>query len=190
MKNILKEYKLADMKASLSAIRSNRKAGIHFLPELAIGYEAEQKDFYFAEDKRCLYEQWSKPWGIHATGKNFPVMVAKGGLTDRGYDVYISGDKTNSYALLRYRKKRISFEGYHLLCNVFGENRINEMIAEAEYMGLSGGDPDIFFCKTSTKEYYFAEVKEDDQLTHNQIHLFPIIEKYLCPVIVIRVYKE
>lgn len=156
-------------------------------PELVIDYEIKEKDLYFENNRECKYPQWDKPWGIHATGKNFPVMVARKFFEDKKYNVLVSGARHSGYALIKYRLKRAECPGFLAICELFGKERIDNVVIEAERVGIKGGDPDAFIYKTSTKERYFVEVKENDQLNANQTKLIPILERYLCPVLIIRV---
>jgi hypothetical protein len=156
-------------------------------PELVINYDPKQKELYFGNPEECKYPQWDKPWGIHATGKNFPVMVARRFFEDEKYEVLVSGAQHNGYALIRYKKKRVEFPGFGIICNLFGKKCIDDVIREAEGIGIKGGDPDMFIYKKGTKEQYFVEVKEDDRLNENQKKLILILERYLCPVLIIRV---
>lgn len=158
-------------------------------PELNIHYDAKQKINYFEHPKSCIYSQWDKPWGIHRIGKNFPVMVAQKFLKDKNYNVFLSGAKSDGYTLIRYRASRQKYPGYHYLLKLFSD-KIETVITKAVNSNLSGGDPDIFVSKNSLSTSFFIEVKEKDKLTKNQIGLFPIIEKYLCPVLLIRVKER
>jgi hypothetical protein len=158
-------------------------------PEFYVSYEKVQKKNYFENQALCIYPQWDKPWGIHKKGKNFPVMVVKKFLLDKGYDVFPSGEKENGYGLIRYRKSRQKYPAYPVLLKLFGEN-IASVISDAADNDIIGGDPDIFACKKPAPSAFFIEVKEDDHLNENQMKLFPIIEKYLCPVLLIRVKEK
>jgi len=91
--------------------------------------------------------------------------------------------------LVRYRKTRQKFPGYNYLLKLFLD-KIETVINEADRNDLSGGDPDIFVSKNSSPDSFFIEVKENDGLTDNQIRLFPIIEKHLSPVLLVRVQEQ
>jgi len=158
-------------------------------PELLINYDRTQKINYFEHPELCIYSQWDKPWGIHKTGKNFPVMVAHKYFKDLSYNVFLSGAKSDGYTLVRYRKTRQKFPGYNYLLKLFLD-KIETVINEADRNDLSGGDPDIFVSKNSSPDSFFIEVKENDGLTDNQIRLFPIIEKHLSPVLLVRVREQ
>jgi len=185
--HIYNESKFNDYLKLISKLRGNGE----FInrPELCIGYDEKQKTNYFDHLELCIYSQWDKPWGIHKTGKNFPVMVAQHFLKDKNYNVFLSGAKSDGYALIRYRASRQKYPGYNYLVNLFADE-IKSVITAASNSNLSGGDPDIFVSKNSLSTSFFIEVKEDDNLTDNQIRLFPIIEKYLCPVLLIRVRQK
>ena len=158
-------------------------------PELLINYDRTQKINYFEHPELCIYSQWDKPWGIHKTGKNFPVMVAHKYFEDLSYNVFLSGAKSDGYTLVRYRKSRQKYPGYNHLLKLFPD-KIETVIKEANQNNLSGGDPDIFVSKNSSLDSFFVEVKENDGLTDNQIRLFPIIEKYLSPVLLVRIQEQ
>ncbi len=151
--------------------------------ELPIGYPDEQKKLYFDNSKRCVYPRWSKNVGIHKSGKNFPVMVAKKFFEDLGFSVL------DEYALVRFPTKRDKDEGFQKLCSIFGRRSINKVIQEAAQPDIRrpGGDPDLFVYRKRTKDFFFAEIKENDKISKNQERVFPEIEKYLCGIIVVRV---
>ncbi len=158
-------------------------------PELYVSYDKQQKNNYFNHPESCIYSQWDKPWGIHRIGRNFPVMVAQKFLKDKNYNVFLSGAKSDGYALVRYKKSRERYPGYQYLLKLFPD-KIKTVINEAHNTNLIGGDPDIFVSKNLLSTSFFIEVKEKDDLTDNQTILFPIIEKYLCPVLLIRVIEK
>jgi hypothetical protein len=151
--------------------------------ELPIGYPNEQKKLYFKNSKRCVYPKWSKNVGIHRRGKNFPVMVAKKFFEDLGFSVL------DEFALVRFPSKRDKDEGFKKLCSIFGKRSINKVIQEATPPNTPhpGGDPDLFVYRKRTKDSFFAEIKENDKISKNQERVFPIIEKHLCGVIIVRV---
>ena len=161
-------------------------------PEIFIEYDSKQREYHREKDRRCIFEQWRKQLGIHKAGGNFPVMVAKKYFQDSEYSV------EDDFLLVRNRRKRESNEGFKRLCRIFGEERINRVIAEADEVfsfrgkGKSGGDPDLFVFKDEKHSWscLFVEVKEDDQITENQKILFPILETYLCPVFIARVRRR
>lgn len=79
--------------------------------------------------------------------------------------------------------------GFHKIMEIFGETKVRNYIAEADTTFLeygkkrAAGDPDLFVYRNgSPKDCFFVEVKENDPIQPNQHILFPIIEKYLCPV--------
>jgi len=45
-----------------------------------------------------------------------------------------------------------------------------------------GGDPDLFVYHQVSRERFFIEAKDEDELHCNQLVCFPIIEEFLCPV--------
>ena len=147
--------------------------------EIVVTYPRKQKDLYKQDDPACIYEQWPSRVGIHKAGRNFPAMVAKKYFKDRGYEVL------KQYYLVRCPKLRETNEGFRAICHMFGMEAMLNVLREASH--LKGGDPDLFVYKEDLSEKFFVEVKEDDKLTENQLKLFPIIVKHLCPVYVVRV---
>ena len=56
---------------------------------------------------------------------------------------------------------------------------------------IASGDVDLFvYYNESMENRFFVEVKENDQITDNQKVLFPLIERFLCPVFIARVIAE
>jgi hypothetical protein len=116
-------------------------------------------------------------------------MVAKKYFQDSKYCV------EENFLLVRNRKKRESNEGFRRLCKIFGEERVRKVIEIADKSfsskekRIAGGDPDLFVFKNEKHFWpcFFVEVKENDQITENQKVLFPILETYLCPVLIARV---
>jgi len=151
--------------------------------EISIAYPDNQRKLYFKNSPDCIYPFWHKSVGIHKTGKNFPVMVAKKFFNDLGYETL------DDYLLVRCPRKRPKNLGFKKLCKIFGEEKIQRLIKESRYILniQPGGDPDLFVYNKKTKETFFVEVKENDKVTENQKKLFPIIEKYLATVYVARV---
>lgn len=151
--------------------------------EIPIAYSNNQKELYFKNSADCIYPFWRKNHGIHKTGRNFPVMVAKKFFMDLGYEVL------DDYLLVRCPRKRIDNFGFKKLCKIFGEEKVQEVIYKAEHIlnKQHGGDPDLFVYSKKKRDAFFVEVKENDKVTENQKKLFPIIEKCLAPVHVARV---
>jgi hypothetical protein len=73
------------------------------------------------------------------------------------------------------------------------EGKVCLLIAEADKAfrsikkQIASGDPDLFVYNESAGDWFFVEIKENDQVTDNQRILFPLIQKFLCPVFVARV---
>ena len=149
--------------------------------EIIIEYPSEQKEYYQNQNINCIYPNWKGKVGIHKAGGNFPVMVATKYYEDLKFNVL------NNYMLVRMKKKRYYDIGHKLITAIFGQENVDKVLYSADSMKLTGGDPDMFVYNFTLKKYFFIEVKEDDKLTSNQKKLFPIIEKYLCPVYVARV---
>jgi len=153
--------------------------------EIHITYKIEQRDLYDKKDPQCIYEQFPRQVGIN-TG-NFVEMVAKKYFEELGYSVEIY------YYLVRNKNKREMMPGFQKIMSIFGESKVRSLIsiAESEFRSkgkrIASGDPDLFVHNTKKKDYFFVEVKEDDKITKNQMTLFPLIQKHLCPVYVARV---
>jgi len=156
--------------------------------EIHITYPIAQRIFYEKKDKRCIYDQFARQVGINKG--NFVEMVAKKYFEKRGYHV------ESYYYLVRNRNKRENMPGFTKLCHIFGEAKIRLLIDEANKAfrsigkKIGSGDPDLFVYNESTEERFFVEVKENDQITDNQKTLFPLIQKFLCPVFIARVIAE
>lgn len=157
-------------------------------PEIPISYCKEQRMLYKNKNENCIYKQFERQVGINK--RNFVEMVAKKYFEDLGYKV------ESYYYLVRNRHKREKMSGFRKICEIFGENKIRKLIAEADRIfrskgkKIAGGDPDLFVYEENNKAGFFVEVKEKDEITENQKILFPLIEKYLCPVHIARVAAE
>ncbi len=151
--------------------------------EIPLAYPNNQRKLYFANNFRCVYPFWKRNVGIHKAGRNFPVMLAEKFFKDLGYKVL------DQYLLVRQPRRRKNNPGYRKLCNIFGKKKVEKVVEESRPIlgSQPGGDPDLFVYKRKNKDFFFVEVKENDRLTENQKHVFPIIEKYLAPVYVVRV---
>jgi hypothetical protein len=147
--------------------------------EIIIQYDPSQRELYKNEDPACIYPLWPSKVGIHKKGRNFPAMVARKYFENKGYKVL------NQYYLMRCHRKRETNEGFKFLCGIFGEDKLRHVISNAR--PLIGGDPDLFVYKEDCSDCFFVEVKENDKITRNQSILIPIIERYLCPVKIVRV---
>ena len=174
---------LNSMKKSINEIISWKP-----IPEIQIKYDPIQRTYYTNVDKRCIYPQWEKKYGIHKTGGNFPVMVARHHYEGNGYLV------EDDYCLIRKPNQRMENKGFQLICKIFGEKKVQHVIEKAEEILFSlnmrrGGDPDMFAYKSDQSELFFVEVKEKDQLKENQKIVISVIQKYLCPVLIVRVKK-
>jgi len=156
--------------------------------EIQITYLREQRILYEKKDNRCIYGQFERQIGINKG--NFVEMVAKKYFEEHGYDV------ESYYYLVRNRKKREKMSGFIKICHIFGESRVRLLIREAEgafrSIGktVTSGDPDLFVYNESRQDRFFVEVKENDHITDNQRILFPLIQKFLCPVFIARVIAK
>jgi hypothetical protein len=149
--------------------------------EIIIEYPMKQRKLYDKNDEKCIYPIWPSKVGIHKAGGNFPAMVAREYFEDLGYIVL------PQYYLVRCPKQRKSNEGFKLICKIFSKQRVSKVLDASKAINLKGGDPDLFVYKKNFTEGFFVEVKEKDKLSTNQLSLIPIIEKYLCPVLIARV---
>ncbi len=83
--------------------------------------------------------------------------------------------------------------GFMKISHIFGKAKVRLLIAEADRAfhsigkKIASGDPDLFVYNESTEDWFFVEVKENDWVTDNQRILFPLIQKFLCPVFIARV---
>jgi VRR-NUC domain len=159
------------------------------LSQITIPYKCEQKQYYLDNDKRCLYRQFRKRVGIHRAGGNFPAMVARQHYEKRKYIVL------DDFCLIRKPKQRETDVGFWIISSFFGEERVRKVIRKAEAALVSqgmgrGGDPDLFVFRKDRSQCFFVEAKEPpDRLRPNQCILIPLIEKYLCPVIIARIIR-
>jgi hypothetical protein len=156
--------------------------------EIQITYPIEQRILYRKKDKTCIYDQFPRQVGINKG--NFVEMVAKKYFEEQGFNV------ESYYYLVRNKKKRERMPGFKKICRIFDEGKVRLLIAEADKVfrsigkKITSGDPDLFIYNESTGDRFFVEVKENDQVTDNQKVLFPLIEKHLCPVFIVRVIAK
>lgn len=155
--------------------------GNSFKDEIQIQYPEAQKVLYKKEDPKCIFPIWPHRVGIHRVDGNFAAMVVRKHFEDQGYSVL------KDYLLVRCPRKRASNDGFRFLVSCFGQDNIERVIAESKRLSLRGGDPDLFVFRNDRPEFFFAEAKDTDIPTRNQLTLFPIIEKYLCHVLVVRI---
>lgn len=153
--------------------------------EIKLPYSKEQRTLYDKNDRRCIYQQFERQVGINKG--NFVEMVAKKYFEDQGYSV------ESHYYIVRNRTKRERMTGFKKICDIFGEPQVRLLIAEADnafrLLGkrIAAGDPDLFVYKEKNRDRFFVEVKENDDITDNQKILFPLIQRFLCPVYIARV---
>jgi hypothetical protein len=159
------------------------------MDEIVITYPKEQHGFYKQKNKECSYDQHQRQVGINKG--IFVEMVAAKYYQDQGYCV------ESFYYLVRNRKKREGMSGFKKILETFGDIPVRKCIAEADAKFLSygkrsaAGDPDLFvYNDASPKDCFFVEVKANDKIRANQHILFPIIEKHLCPVYIVRVKQS
>jgi hypothetical protein len=117
-------------------------------------------------------------------------MVAKKYFEEQRYNV------ESYYYLVRNRNNRERMPGFRKICHIFSEEKVRLLIAEADKAfrsvgkRVASGDPDLFVYNKTTGERFFVELKENDQITNNQKVLFPLIQKFLCPVFIARVIAK
>ena len=149
--------------------------------EIVIEFPKVQKELYKNNDPRCIYPIWPDKIGIHRVDGNFAAMVVRKYFEDQDYMVL------KDYLLVRCNRKREVNPGFHLLIKFFGQDKINNVITASKRLSLRGGDPDLFVYKSDGSKSFFVEAKYTDKLNKNQLALFPIIERYLCPILVVRI---
>ena len=153
--------------------------------EIQITYLKKQRTLYEKKDKTCIYDQFPRQVGTNKG--NFVEMVAKKYFEEQGYNV------ESYYYFVRNINKREKMPGFIKICYIFGEPRVRLLIAEAESAfrsigkTVASGDPHLFVYNERAEDRFFVEVKENDHITDNQRILFPIIQKFLCPVFIARV---
>ena len=153
--------------------------------EIQITYPKKQRNFYEKKDSRCIYDQFERQVGINKG--NFLEMVATKYFQGQGYNV------ESYYYLVRNRNKREKMPEFSKICHISGEAKVRLLIAEADEAfrsigkKIASGDPDLFVYNESAGDWFFVEIKENDQVTDNQRILFPLIQKFLCPVFIARV---
>ena len=152
--------------------------------EIIIKYPKIQKELYKKEDPACTIPMFPTRIGIHKVDGNFAAMVVRKHFEDQGYYVL------SRYLLVRCCRQREANRGFQFLIKTFGRNNVDKVIEEAKKLNLRGGDPDLFVYKKNESETFFAEAKDTDKVTKNQLALFPIIERYLCPVVVARIEAQ
>jgi hypothetical protein len=156
--------------------------------EIQITYSKEQRILYQQKDLSCIYDQFPRQVGINKG--NFVEMVSKKYFEEQGCNVEIY------YYLVRNKKKRERMPAFKKICHIFSEDKVRLLIAEADKAfrsigkKIASGDPDLFVYNESTGDWFFVEIKESDQVTDNQRILFPLIQKFLCPVFVARVIEK
>lgn len=156
--------------------------------EIRVTYPKEQRQLYKDKNDCCIYGQFERQVGINKG--NFVEMVVKKNFEDQGYNV------ASYYYLVRNRKKREGMPGFKKICQIFGETQVRTLIAESDRAfrskgkNISSGDPYLFVYNEKIRKYFFIEAKENDQIILNQKVLFPLIQKYLCPLYVARVSEQ
>lgn len=123
--------------------------------------------------------------GIQKGGgnNNFAAMVVKQFLMTQKFQVLSSSEE---FALLFDRGKRDETDGFRIICRIFGEERVKELMTKAP---RNGGEPDLFvYFDHDPKNAWFVEAKrKDESLTPSQKQNFPLIERSLCPIVIARI---
>lgn len=116
---------------------------------------------------------------------NFSAMLVKHWFQDQGFNVLVSDE---DYNVLFERKNRYKSDGFSVICNIFGQHKIEALMEKASQ---NGGDPDLFvYLDPNPKTSWFVEVKKmipNECLTPMQRKHFPLIADSLCPVEIARI---
>ncbi len=153
---------------------------------MAHGKQGKKSKLPIQKSNVCIYDQFERQVGIH-NKVNFVVMVAKKYFEEQRYNV------ESYYYLVRNRNKRERMPGFRKICHIFGEGKVRLLIAEADKAfrsigkRIASGDQGLFVYNENTGDHFLVEVKENDHITDNQRILFPIIQKFLCPVFIARI---
>jgi hypothetical protein len=124
-------------------------------------------------------------------------VVARAHFEQLGYEVLLSDPKYPNglgFILFHYRQLRMadhpSFRRMQSHFPVVDLHHLAERARAAKLRRCTsggGGDPDLFVFRPGTAKRFFVEVKHEDQLHCNQLVCFPLIEKNLCEVKVVRI---
>lgn len=114
--------------------------------------------------------------------QNFSPAAAKRFLIDKGFDVLVTEE---DFSLLLDPQRKHDTKGYKIICDIFGEIKVKELMAKAVE---NGGEPDLFVYLTKDpNNAWFVEVKKrGERLTPAQEKHFPLIRNILCPVEILR----
>jgi hypothetical protein len=151
-------------------------------------------------------QYFTKAVGGKATHGEFPLIVVREYYREKGYTVWASEPRlfnpitgeAEGYAAMSYPGARKptnkNHHAYLRMYAIFGDKlaKLNEAADKAKRelkRNRAGGDPDLFvFKKGEEDKAFFVEVKDEDELTPNELTCFPLIEKYLdCDVKVVRI---
>lgn len=170
-------------------------------PELIIPFDWDEERLYKSprRGERSAYAPYAWPRRLR-TGRNkggcFAEVVARAHFEAKGYRVLVSMPEYPDdlgYLLLHYRQKRLArHPAFKRIHEHFPGADLNGLAEEArglkrQYCSSGGGgDPDLFVYKPGTRERFFVEVKYRDQLHCNQHVSFPLIERDLCDVVLVR----
>jgi len=167
--------------------------------EIDLIYDPIQRALY-KKGKPSEYDRWKWP-PSRRIGRNrggcFPEVVARAHFERSGYKVLLSDPKFPKglgFILFHYRQRRRSRDkAFQRMQDYFPEVDLNVLAERARAAKLNrcrsggGGDPDLFVFHPVSRERFFIEVKDEDELHCNQLVCFPIIEECLCPVKVARI---
>lgn len=176
--------------------------------EIVVSYNPAQRQLY--EDGRpSEYDPWRWPADL-LIGRNnrkdrcFPEVAVTAHFERRGYHVLLSAPKWDApkydergFILFHYRgMRRTGHSAFRRMQKHFPAIDLNDL-AELAYKAKrdasrsgGGGDPDLFVFRREPRKRFFVEVKDQDGLHPNQLVCFPIIEKYLCPVKIVRIHAR
>jgi len=179
--------------------------------EIVAPYEEDQKELYDKANKEFVEESnnlglkhhtpefvelrdriWKKYKGKglkvdfigcnNPNWSNFSSVAAKHFLTGKGFHVLVTGE---DFALLLDRETRRYSEGFKIICDIFGEMKVKELL---DKVASNGGEPDLFvYLDQDPNNAWFVEVKKrGERLTRTQMKHFPLIQNILCPVEILR----
>ncbi|RJP85368.1 MAG: hypothetical protein C4518_16120 [Desulfobacteraceae bacterium] len=144
---------------------------IHHSPELRKSRDKIERKY---RKKGLLLDLFGLPKGIHSNEGNFFAMVLKRFLKDKGFHVLVSEE---DYFLMWQRGHHNTNDGFKIIENIFGTEKIKELLLRAP----SGGDPDVFaFLDHNPKLAWFIEAKrQGEPFTKKQGMNFPYINELL-----------
>jgi hypothetical protein len=165
---------------------------------LSFGYKHHTYEIEKNRDK--VQRKYQKQEGLEldlfscCNNKNYSnasAMIVKHFLKNKGFNVLVSSE---DFALLFDRGTRYLTKGFGIICEIFGKNRVEELMRKAPGTGgnPNGGEPDLFvYLDRSLSSAWFVEVKGiGESFTPAQSKHFPLIEDLLCPVETARIVPQ